>query len=262
MILDDIVAKKRLDLSQIRETTPLAALEREIERMGPPADFGAALSAGGLRLIAEIKKASPSKGLLCPDLQPRALARDYARGGASAISVLTERAFFQGELSFLSEARKGLEDSGISPVPLLRKDFIFDPYQVYEARANGADAILLIVAILDDGQLRRLLGLAWELAMQCLVEVHDRAEVERALAAGSHIVGINNRDLRTFKVDLDTTRELARVIPAGKIIVAESGIHTRDDVNRLAGWGVNAMLVGEALVTAGDATAKIKELLG
>ncbi len=146
-------------------------------------------------------------------------------------------------------------------MPLLRKDFIFDPYQVYEARAMGADAILLIVSILTDDRLRELLGLARDLGMRCLVEAHDRDEVERALAAGSEIVGINNRDLRTFKVDLNTTRELTRAIPTDKVIVSESGIHTREDVRRLAEWGVNAMLVGESLVTSVDVAAKMRDLL-
>ncbi|MDO8673508.1 MAG: indole-3-glycerol phosphate synthase TrpC [Dehalococcoidia bacterium] len=261
MILDDIVARKKQDLVFDIDANPLALLERRIEARRPTIDFEASLIGGGVRLIAEIKRASPSKGLLCPGLEPRSLARTYAANGAASISVLTERYFFQGDLSFLDEARKGVEDSGTSSIPLLRKDFLFDPYQVYEARAGGADAILLIVAILTDHQLRDLLSLAGQLGMQCLVEVHDRNEIERAIAVGSRIIGINNRDLRTFKVDLNTTQDLARSIPPGKLVVAESGIHTREDVCRLAEWGVNAMLVGESLVTAGDVAAKMRELL-
>ncbi|MBI2863919.1 MAG: indole-3-glycerol phosphate synthase TrpC [Chloroflexi bacterium] len=261
MILDEIVAAKRLELAVVRETEPLAALERAIEKRLPALDFEAALRAGGVRLIAEIKKASPSKGLLCPGLKPRDLAKTYAANGASAISVLTERRFFQGELHFLEEARLGVEDAGGAPIPLLRKDFLLDPYQVYEARARGADAILLIVAILADDRLRDLLGLAADLGMQCLVEAHDRSEVERALAAGARIVGLNNRDLRTFKVDINTTRELSRLIPADRVLVSESGIHTKEDVRLLAEWDVSAMLVGESLVTAGDVAAKMRELL-
>ena len=220
-----------------------------------PLDFASALSGDSLKLIAEVKKASPSKGVLCPDFNPVALAKTYAQGGAAAISVLTEANHFQGSLEHLAAIREEVS------IPLLRKDFIFDPYQVYESAAYGADALLLIAAILSREQLEELLALSRRLGLECLVEVHNENEVEKALLAGAEIIGINNRDLNTFTVDIDTTRRLRPLIPEGRIVVSESGIKNRNDIKKIKEWGVNAVLVGEALVTAGNIPAKIKELL-
>ena len=209
------------------------------------------------RIIAEIKRASPAKGPLRPNLDPAALARAYVENGASAISVITEPRHFGGGLEDLPAARKGL---GGRLVPLLRKDFVLDPYQVYQARAFGADAVLLMASILEDGRLAELLALSYDLGMRCLVEVHDEAEAERAVASGAGIIGINNRDLKTFEVDISTTARLRRLIPPDRIVVSESGIRTREDLEKLWGWKVQAALIGEALVTAPDPGAALKEL--
>ena len=257
-ILDKIVAVKRRELAAARVERPLADLEARIASRPTPLDFAAALRRERVSVIAEVKKASPSRGLLCPDFDPVRLAQCYAAGGAAAVSVLTEVDHFQGNLSYLAEIKAA---TGLEETPLLRKDFLFDSYQVYEARAFGADAILLIVAILDDTAMTELSALAGSLGMQCLVEVHDQAELERALTAGVSIIGINNRDLRTFEVDITTTEKLSALIPEGYTIVSESGIHSRTDIDRLAKCGVSAVLVGEALVTAGDVAARLRELV-
>lgn len=256
MILDKIVADKRIELERVKKTAPLADLKARVDRRTPPLDFTLALSGSGTRLIAEVKKASPSKGLLCPDFNPVALAKAYAEGGAAAISVLTETKYFQGSLDHLEAIRQAVK------LPLLRKDFIFDPYQVYESAAYVADALLLIVAILHEKQLKELHSLSDSLGLKCLVEVHNESEVERALTCGAEIIGINNRDLNTFNVDIETTRRLRPLIPPGKIVVSESGISDRSDVQKLKEWGVNAVLVGETLVTAADIPGKIRELIG
>ncbi len=211
----------------------------------------------GVSLIAEVKKASPSRGLLAPDFDPVALARTYAENGASAISVLTETPHFQGRLEFLGAIR---DELGASCPPLLRKDFIFDEYQVWEARAWGADAILLIASILEDGEMGSLIAEARGLGMDALVETHTEAEVEMSLSAGASLIGINNRDLATFEVDLETTRRLRPLVPTEVPVVAESGIFTGYDVVMVAGWGVDAVLVGEGLVKSGDVGAKVREL--
>lgn len=261
-ILDRIVAETAAELARRREAAPLPALERRAAAAEPPRDFAAALRPtasdvkASPRLIAEVKKASPSKGLLCPDFDPARLAQGYAAGGAAALSVLTEPRFFQGDPSHLAVARRA---GGLAT---LRKDFLFDPYQVVEARAIGADAVLLIVAILEDAVLRELLGLARALGMAALVEVHDAAELDRALVADATLIGVNNRNLRTFEVDLETTRRLRARIPRGRLVVSESGIHSPADVGRLREWEVDAMLVGESLVRSGDVAAKARELLG
>jgi indole-3-glycerol phosphate synthase len=258
MILDTIVENKKGDLDAAKKAVPQSDLERKIAGLNPPADFKQALKGPGVKLIAEVKKASPSKGLICPDFDPLRIAQIYAENGAAAISVLTERRYFQGNLEYLNRIKKTLGDK--CP-PLLRKDFIFDPYQIYECRANGADACLLIVAILEYRKLVELLELSHRLCMQCLVEVHNEDEVARAVAAGADIIGINNRDLRTFEVKLETTAGLRSLIPADKIVVSESGIKTRQDLQQLADWGINAALVGETLVAASDIAAKMKELI-
>jgi len=258
MILDDIVADKRKELAQAKVEIPLRELEVRIYQQNAPLDFGGVLCSDGVSIIAEVKKASPSKGLLCPDFEPVGLARAYAEGGAAAISVLTEVSYFQGSLDYLLQIRGAL---GAARVPLLRKDFIFDPYQVYEARAYGADAILLIAAILEDSQLEGLIALASELGMQSLVEVHDDTELARVLNGSAGIIGINNRDLRTFEVDIHTTERLRSLIPLERIVVSESGISRREDIDRLREWDVNAALIGEALVTADDVIARLRELV-
>jgi indole-3-glycerol phosphate synthase len=264
LILDEIVANKRIELAAAKTERPLADLEARIASRPAPLDFSGALRRDRVSVIAEVKKASPSRGLLSADFDPVRLAQGYAAGGAAAVSVLTEVGHFQGNLSFLSEIKAA---AGLQETPLLRKDFLFDPYQVHEARAFGADAILLIAAILEDAALAELSTLADRLGMQCLVEVHDEAELERALAAkaqgteGSVVIGINNRDLRTFNVDIATTEKLAARIPKGHTIVSESGIRSRADIDRLGSCGVSAVLVGEALVTAKDTASQLKELV-
>ena len=258
LILDEIVTVKQRELIRAKVDGPLADLEARIAVQAAPLDFGASLRRGRVSVIAEVKKASPSQGLLCADFHPVQMAECYAAGGAAAVSVLTEVDHFQGKLTYLEDIKAA---AGLEGTPLLRKDFMFDPYQVYEARAFGADAILLIVAILDDTALAELSALAGSLGMQCLVEVHNEAELSRALVAGADIIGINNRDLRTFEVDIATTEKLAALIPAGHTIVSESGIRSRADIDRLGEGGVSAVLIGEALVTADDVATRLKELV-
>ncbi len=216
-----------------------------------------------MALIAEVKKASPSAGVICPDFDPVRIAKEYQAAGASCLSVLTDEKFFQGSLDHLRQIRKAVK------LPLLRKDFIIDERQILEAIEWGADAILLIVAILSDAHLERFHSLAVEAGLAALVEVHDETELERALAIGAQLIGVNNRDLKTFKVDLATTERLSRrltagdpAVPSGTILVAESGIHTRADVERLARCGAKALLVGESLMQNGNTQAKVKKLLG
>ena len=256
-ILDKIVAVKHLDLERAKAEKPRSVLEERALVQSPPRSLIGALQSEGVALIAEVKKASPSRGLLAPDFDPVALACTYAENGAAAISVLTETPHFQGRLEFLREIR---EDLGSGCPPLLRKDFIFDRYQVWEARAWGADAILLIASILEEDEMGDLMATALFLGMDALVEAHTEAEVKAALSAGASLIGINNRDLATFEVDLDTTRKLRPLVPAEKVVVAESGIFTRDDVAMVAEWGVDAVLVGEGLVKSGDVGAKVREL--
>ena len=257
-ILDKIVAAKREELVDAKAVASLPDLEKAAAKQPAPLDLSAALTGNGIKLIAEVKKASPSRGLLSLDFDPVRLAANYVANGAAAVSCLTD-ARFQGELAHLS----AIKQSGVSGnAPVLRKDFIFDPYQVYEARSAGADAILLIVAILEFSQLKGLLETARSLGMQCLVEVHDETELETALGTGAEIIGINNRDLHTFTTDLAVTQRLAPLVPNGKVVVSESGIFTREDLQLLDRSGVNAVLVGEALVTAPDIAAKVQELSG
>lgn len=259
-ILEQIVSSKREELQQAKRRVPLSQLQALIAEQTPTADFASALRGDRVRLIAEVKKASPSKGLLCPDFDPLSLARTYAENGAASISVLTESRFFLGSTEHLSAIRRAQAEGFMPRVPLLRKDFLFDPYQVQESRAIGADALLLIVAILDDALLGSLLRLSHRLEMKCLVEVHDVEQTRRAVAAGAKVIGINNRDLKTFKVDIATTERLRPLIPDDCIVVSESGIETRHDMERLSRCRVHAALVGEALVTARDVAAKVREL--
>ena len=257
-ILDEIVTAKRVELAEAKRAAPLAEVQQAAAEQPRPLNLSGSLIGGGIRLIAEVKKASPSRGLLSPDFDPVRLAETYVSNGAAAISCLTDPRF-QGELAHLS----AIKQSGASGrTPVLRKDFIFDPYQIYEARAAGADGILLIVAILGPSQLKDLLETAQSLWMQCLVEVHHEAELETAVEEGADIIGINNRDLHTFTTDLAVTQRLAPLVPRGKVMVSESGIFTRDDLRLLNRSRVNAVLVGEALVTAPDVAAKVRELSG
>ena len=258
MILDEIVAKTRLELATRKRSIPLGELEKMAEAQSPAVDFASALRGEGVSLIAEVKKASPSRGVIRADFAPVEIARIYAEGGASAISVLTEPGYFMGSLNYLKDIKAALRSDKI---PLLRKDFIFEPYQVYESKAYGADALLLIVAILTPAKLKLLLKLSHELGMSCLVEVHSEAELEIALGSGAKVIGINNRDLATFEVDLATTGRLRPLIPSDRIVVSESGITSRTDVEKLKDCGVNAMFIGGALMSAADIALKIKELL-
>lgn len=262
--LTEIFAHKRDELAERQAERPLAAVIHASSDAAPPLDFVAALRGAAARpaLIAEIKAASPSRGVLAPNFDPRGLARTYADNGAAAISVLTDARYFRGSLTYLEAVRR--ETPGI---PLLRKDFICDPYQVYETRAAGADAVLLIAAALPSDQLAALHALAHTLGMAALVEVHAADELEAALTCRPGLVGINNRNLHDFTVSLATTEGLASRIPDDICLVAESGIFTRADIARLAqvprqghSHGIDAILVGEALVTAGDVGAKTREL--
>jgi len=257
-ILDRIVEHKRGELAAAKAAVPLAGMRALAEKAPGVRDFAGALRGPRIALIAEVKKASPSRGVLRADFEPVSLAREFAEAGASAISVLTDEEHFQGTLEHLRAIREALPDGP----PLLRKDFLFDEYQVYEARANGADALLLIAAILETEAMAELIRLTGALGMTALVEVHDEAEVERALKVGAEVIGINNRDLRTFDIDLATTERLRPMIPEEKTVVAESGIFTREDMQRLEVCGVQAVLIGEALVTAPEPGAKVRELLG
>ncbi len=256
-ILRVIVEVKRREVERLKAETPVEQLEERISAQTPPLDFAAALRGDPVRVIAEVKKASPAKGLLRPDFDAAGLAATYVDNGAAAISVLTNTAHFHGTIEHLEAVA---EIAHPRSVPILRKEFVFDTYQVYETRACGADAILLIVAMLELTLLEELLALATDLGLQVLVEVHDEAELEAALNVGADLIGVNNRDLRTFKIDLAVTERLAPNIPAGKIVVSESGISSREDVQRLGEAGASAVLVGEALLTAPDVGAKLREL--
>jgi len=258
MILDQIVADNRLELETRKDSFPLEELRRVALEQPLPLDFASALRGERVQLIAEVKKASPSKGIIRSDFNPVEIAKTYAGNGAAAISILTEAKYFQGSLDHLRDIREALGDKRL---PLLRKDFICDPYQVYESRAYGADSLLLIVAILTPEKLEELFGLSHELGMDCLVEVHDEAELEIALNSGARVIGINNRDLSTFTVDLTTTKRLRPLIPQDRIVVSESGINNRADVEKLKKWGVDAVLVGESLMSATSIVTKMKELL-
>jgi indole-3-glycerol phosphate synthase len=299
-ILDNIVAAKREEVARAKTERPESALRRRLGDAPPPRGFLAALSAappspanrpsavggdscrrlteedsligdrsrllqscseepvsfGPIRLIAEVKKASPSKGVIRPDFDPVAIARTYAQHGASCISVLTDEPYFQGSLDYLRQVRAAVD------LPVLRKDFIIDPYQVVEARAAGADAVLLIAECLDDESLARLHDAIIELGMTPLVELYDPANLPRVLQIGARLLGVNNRNLHTFEVDLEHTLRLRRQIPTDRVLVAESGIRSRADVERLAAAGVQAMLVGESLLVRADVGAAVDELLG
>jgi indole-3-glycerol phosphate synthase len=264
-ILDTIVAQKRVEVGRlpVRKITP-ELLQAAVRQHGPRRDFLGAVrrpKAGDVALIAEVKKASPSAGVICREFEPVRIAREYDAAGASCLSVLTDEKFFQGSLSYLRQIREAVK------LPLLRKDFIIDDRQILEAIEWGADAILLIVAILEDRQLSDYQALAAAGELTALVEVHDETELERAQAAGARLIGVNNRNLKTFEVDLATTERLAARLRPGPMapepwLVAESGIHSRADVERLRGCGACAILVGESLMRGGNIALKAGELLG
>jgi indole-3-glycerol phosphate synthase len=216
-----------------------------------------ALSGNNIKLITEVKKASPSKGVICNNFDPVAIAQTYAANGAAVISVLTEEKYFQGSLDYLKEIRETL---GNDRPPLLRKDFIFDPYQVFQARAYGADCLLLIASILSTSDIKYLLDLSHNLGMECLVEVHNEKELETVLASDAAIIGINNRDLHTFKTDIKVTMELKNLIPDDRIVVSESGIGSKEDMYELQSCGVSNFLIGEALVSSPDISANMRKL--
>lgn len=257
-ILQEIVQQKRLEVSEAKSQVSLTELRKAAESMTATRNFAQALGAmDGIALIAEIKKASPSKGLIRADFQPEEIARVYTAAGASCISVLTDQKYFKGCLEYLHQVRK------VTQLPLLRKDFIVDEYQIYEARRWGADAVLLIAGILSDAQLGEYLGVARSIDLDCLVEVHTSAELERVLQTSANIIGVNNRDLHTFQTNLNTTFELQKMITdPGRILVSESGIHTRQQVEQLQQAGVQAILVGESLMRAPDMASQIRALLG
>jgi len=257
-ILQKIIARKREEIAERAAAVSVEQLRERASAQTPPRGFGAALrakiAAGESAVIAEIKKASPSKGVLREDFRPAEIARSYARGGAACLSVLTDRDFFQGHEDYLRAARDACE------LPVIRKDFLVDAYQIDEARAIGADCVLLIVAALDDAALARLYRQAGELGMDVLVEVHDREEMRRAVALGCELIGINNRNLHTFEVSLDTTTGMLDMLPEGALLVTESGIHTAGDVARMRGDGVHAFLVGEAFMRVPEPGDRLREL--
>jgi indole-3-glycerol phosphate synthase len=256
-MLEAITAHKQAELERDRASRPLVELQAAAQDAPAPRPFAQAIRRGqAIRLIAEVKRASPSRGVIRPDFDPADIARQYAAARVDALSVLTDATYFMGRLDHLSAARKS------AALPVLRKDFTLDPYHVWQARAAGADAVLLIAAILSDGLLRELSELAARLGMAALVEVHDEQELERALAAEAEIIGINNRDLRTFHTSLGTTLRLRPGIPDGRVVVSESGIQSRADVRQLEAARVDAMLVGEALMRSRDIGATIAALTG
>ena len=258
--LDRILVEKRAAVAAAKHGMPLGRVRESAERHRDQSpdrrNFAAALAQEGLGVIAELKQASPSRGLLCPDYHPREIAGGYEKGGAVALSVLTEQQFFRGSLEHLAAARDATK------LPVLRKDFIVDAYQVYESVAAAADALLLIVAALEDTDLRELIELSNRFQVAAVVEVHSEEEVARALGAGAAIIGINNRDLRTFEVELETSLRLRARIPQGCLTVSESGIGTASDLQRLADAGFDAVLIGERLITQPDPGGALSKLLG
>ncbi len=254
-VLDEIVEARRARMAEVRAQTPLGQVREAAERRHEQRDFARALAGESVRVVAELKRASPSRGMLRKDYRPRELAQGYEAAGAAALSVLTEERYFRGSLTDLIDARDAVG------IPVLRKDFILDEYQVYESVAAGADALLLIVALLADEDLRKLLQLSDRLAIAALVEVHTEQELERAVAAGARILGINNRDLKTFEMDLETSFRLRKKIPSGRLAVSESGIRSGQEVRRLADAGFHAVLIGEQLMTRPDPGQALAELL-
>lgn len=257
MILDRIVSDKKEELKDTKAHLPFNELKARVKDMPPARDFAAALIApNAVSIIAEVKKASPSRGVIRADFDPVGIAATYEKNGARAISVLTERRYFLGELGFLPAIRAKVE------IPLLRKDFIFDEYQVYEARANGADAFLLIATMLENSLMSDLYMLGKDLGLDTLAEVHDEADLDKVLEIGFDVIGINNRDLRSFKTDIKTTGRLIEKIPFDRTVVGESGIRTVEDMRYLQSVGADAALIGEAIMRERDFGAKLRELAG
>ncbi|MBI5894233.1 MAG: indole-3-glycerol phosphate synthase TrpC [Deltaproteobacteria bacterium] len=266
-ILDEIVFYKKESLEQQKKEVPLGILKKEISNLKQTRDFAKAISgeginpvreglSNGVNIIAEIKKASPSKGIIRKDFDPVQIARIYEENGAKAISVLTEEKYFLGNIDYLNKVKD------VTNLPILRKDFIFDEYQIYEARVKGADAALLIAGILDKKELKDFLELSRSLGMGCLVEVHNKEELKKVLSTDAKIIGINNRDLKTFKIDINTTINLIKEIPSDRMVVSESGINTHKDILKLKDAGVKAFLVGEALMKEHDIGKKLREIKG
>jgi indole-3-glycerol phosphate synthase len=255
-VLDRIIESRRAAIAHRKKTVPETALRFGVKHGKPVRDFEAALTRDSLNVIAELKKASPSRGVIRAEFDPVALAKTLEAAGAAALSVLTEEEFFQGDLKYMRDARAAVG------VPVLRKDFIVDPWQVWEARATDADSFLLIVAALSDGLLSELLVLGRELGMEALVEVHTREELARALAAGARIIGVNNRDLRTLEVRIETSDELIEAIPDKCIAICESGLRSHSDLVRLRSAGFDAFLIGEHLMVQPDPAAALRALLG
>ena len=255
MILDDIIAVKRREVAERRKAIPPAALEKTIGEMPPTRDFRNALAGGDCRIVAEVKRRSPSRGVIREDFDPVRIAVSYEQNGAAAVSVLTDETFFGGSSEDLTAVK------GAVSLPVLRKEFIIDPWQIEETRAIGADALLLVAAILGESELREYRGLAASLGLASLVEVHDREELGKALSSGAEIIGINNRDLRTFMTDVATSVALAPLIPADRIVVAESGIRSRAEIEALMRAGVRGFLIGETLIAARDIGAALRGLL-
>ena len=256
-MLEEILKHKRVEVEARKNEVSLANLKSKLVNALPLRSFKEAISKpNNINLIAEIKRASPSQGLIRKDFNQVEIAKIYQEAGAAAISILTDEKFFQGKLNFLPEVKK------VVALPLLRKDFIIDEYQIYESRAYGADALLLIASTLSEAQMNEFLSLSHDLGMDCLVEVHEGEELEKVLEAPAEIIGINNRNLSTLQVDLSTTQRLRKLIPADKIVISESGIRNREDVLQLANGKINAILVGESLLRSTDIKEKIRELVG
>ncbi|MGI9554008.1 MAG: indole-3-glycerol phosphate synthase TrpC [Thermodesulfobacteriota bacterium] len=252
MILDDIIEHKKSELIQSINLKPLREIEEEIKEISQPKDFyNLATNHKGLKIISEVKKASPSKGLICKDFDPVRIAKSYRDNGAFAISVLTDKKFFDGQLGYLSGIRKEVD------IPLLRKDFTIDPYQIYEARLYGADIILLIASVLEMSQITEYLDVTHSLGMNAIVEVHNKNELEKAVGAGSRIVGINNRDLKTFEVSLSTTEDLIELIPDHIHVISESGISDPNDIRNLIRLGISTFLIGETFMSSTDPGSKL-----
>lgn len=254
-ILDQIVARKRERLNALKGLCSLADLRNQVQRQRPSHQFIAALQRPSINIIAEAKRRSPSKGIIRENFDPVAIARNYAANGAAAISVLTEEDYFDGSLEYLKAVR------AVTDLPLIRKDFIFDEYQIWEALSVGADAILLIAAMLDAAQFNDLMQTAYGLGLDVLVEIHDREEAEKVLAYDVRLLGVNNRNLRTFKTTLDTSFDLAKELPRSLTLVSESGIRTREDMETLRSAGYHAFLIGEEFMRSQDEGQALKELV-
>jgi len=247
MILDDIVEHKKGELKKSKEVVPLDDLQLKLKDIPPPLNFySRAIADSSPKVISEIKKASPSKGIICENFDPVKIAKSYELNGAAAISILTDEKFFQGSLEYLSQIKT------VVNIPLLRKDFTIDPYQIYEARAHGADIVLLIAAILDQNQIKEYLEIVGSLKMNAIVEIHNHEELDKVIDTGCNIIGINNRNLKTFEVDLSTTVELITYIPKDILVISESGISDPDDIRMLRKLGVNTFLIGESFMKSGD----------